>query len=87
MNEVERRLSREALRYAVQRRISCPVSGEILDIRSAVLVEAYDGDRLATSLVVTAKVYDETVKKNVDSSTGSLGMYRVEVFDGRQLFA
>jgi len=43
--------SREALRHAVQRHITCPFSGRLLDIRTAVLVEGYkDGRQIAASI-------------------------------------
>lgn len=33
----------ETRRYAVARQITCPVTGEVLDVRTAVLVECNEG--------------------------------------------
>lgn len=87
MNELERRLNRETLRHAVGRTITCIVTGEILDVRNAVLVEAWRGDRLTTSLVVSAGAYDERVKANVASTSASRPDVRLVVLDGREIFA
>jgi len=46
MDLLPAKLSREMLRYAIGRVMTCPVTGAVLDVRSAVLVESADGTRL-----------------------------------------
>lgn len=46
MDLLPAKLSREMLRYAISRVMTCPATGAVLDIRSAVLVESADGTRL-----------------------------------------
>ena len=85
--DLERMANREILRYAVQRTITCPLNGRILDVRTAVHIEASRDEKIITSLTVSAEVYDETVKKNVEQTTGSLANVDLKIYDGRELFA
>lgn len=46
MDLLRRKLSREVLCHAIGKVWTCPVTGEVLDARSAVLVESADGSRV-----------------------------------------
>jgi hypothetical protein len=73
----EHYVDRELLRFAVQRAIFCPVSKVVLDVRTAVLVDARDtGKGMA---VMTADVFDER-KAALDEQIGTY-----TVVDGRTL--
>jgi hypothetical protein len=89
MIDTDKIVARGVLRAAVQKTIFCPVSGGILDVKTSVLVEARHREtgKGFTSLTVSAEVYDSTVKRNIEATTGSLAYAVVTVYDGRELFA
>lgn len=58
-DHLEHTLRRNVLRYAVQRAIFCPVSGDILDMRRAVLFDVTADDGTAGTVVTTAAVFDK----------------------------
>jgi hypothetical protein len=39
MIDLQKKLQREVLRYQVGRAITCPITGTVLDVRTAVMVE------------------------------------------------
>lgn len=57
MPDLETRVKREVLRAAVARQITCPITGEVLDVRTAVMVENSAGT--ATLGVVSATAWEE----------------------------
>lgn len=73
------------MRYAVQRAITCPYSGGVLDMRRAVLLDGSDhGGRMD---LMCADCYDRLLSKvNLEELQVKLG-YQVDVLDGRVLFA
>lgn len=73
-------VNREALRYAVQRAITCPQSGRVLDISRAVLVEIAGRG----SGVYDAEMWD-SVEATVREHVAKEG-YTMTVHDGRVLF-
>jgi hypothetical protein len=74
-------LNQELLRYAVSRAILCPLTGAVLDVRTAVLVDATDhGGAMA---VVAGDAWDtnkDVVVKAVLADDGT----DFTVIDGRQ---
>jgi hypothetical protein len=77
-------ISRETLRYAVARRITCPLAGKLLDVRSAVYYALTTASGKTGSEVCDAAAWDEirdVVRDQVELIGGSL-----EVIDGRELF-
>lgn len=55
---VVRTVRRQLLTYIIQRNIFCPVSGEVLDVRTAKYFVDKDGD---PAYVLSPKVYDAVV--------------------------
>lgn len=84
----EKIIDQEILRAAVQKTIFCPVSGDVLDVHSAVLVEARHREtgKGFTFLTVSSGIYDSTVKANIEATTGALAYAEITVYDGRELF-
>jgi hypothetical protein len=78
LNPLEKKVNRELLKYAVQRQIFCEFSGNVLDVRRAVLVET--GTR---SWVVSTDRWDE-VKDSILSLPELTG--KVNVIDGRDYY-
>lgn len=82
--DVDTVVNREALRYAVQRQITCPQSGRLLDVRTAVLVELTGPDGKTVSAAYDARWWDE-VRERVEVDLAGKG-FTVTVHDGRTLF-
>lgn len=78
--EMSREGQRQVLLAAVQREIFCPVSKEVLDVRSAVLVIPSVG----RSVVMTAAVFDEKAEILVVGTAAADVTF--EVYDGRELY-
>lgn len=79
-------VQREALLYAVQREITCPYSGVILDIRTAVLVEGtYADGRAAGTHVLDGARYD-TIAESLASGAADKDLTLV-ITDGRVINA
>lgn len=75
-----RQLGQALLRYAVQRYMFCQISGAVLDMRSAVLIDGSDNG--LGMMVVTARVYDiaaETLAARLGDD--------IDIYDGRELFS
>lgn len=47
MNDLEEILRAEMVKYLVQKAIFCPGTGELLDVRTCVVLNDEDGDRVA----------------------------------------
>ena len=77
--------ARTILQYAVMTAITCPYSGEVLDMRRAVLLDGSDnGGRMD---LLCADCYDLLLSKtSLDELQTKLG-YKVDVYDGRVLFS
>ncbi|MCP2341145.1 hypothetical protein [Actinomadura rupiterrae] len=73
-------VARELLRFAVQRQIACPITGEVLDVANAVLVDATDHG--GAMVVVTGEAWDQ----HEQTIRAKLGGTRADVHDGRRLF-
>lgn len=77
--------ARITLRTAVQRQITCPYTGNLLDVRDAVLLDG--SDHGGSMHIMSASAYEAVIKAN-----GTLGNlerklgYRVDIHDGRILF-
>jgi hypothetical protein len=83
MDAMERKVNRETLKYLVQRKIQCALTGEVLDMRRAVAVTATANGKSGTS-VFTAAAYDRIAEK-LSAAADAVGG-TVEVLDGRKLF-
>jgi hypothetical protein len=68
-----------ALLYAVQRAITCPISGRVLDVRRAVLVELPAGGTVVCDA--------ETADERLEGALADIGIDRdrVTITDGRKL--
>lgn len=62
MSDLQEHVQRELLRYALQRTITCPITGAVLDVRTAVMVENSAGT--AVLGVVSPEAWKQ-VKDNV----------------------
>lgn len=82
--DVDTVVNREALRYAVQRQITCPQSGRLLDVRTAVLVELTGPDGKTVSAAYDAEWVDEAMP--AIRRACAIKDYTVTVHDGRTLF-
>ncbi|MFI7283103.1 hypothetical protein ACIBOV_22865 [Micromonospora chersina] len=78
----EKFLNREVLRHAVMRQITCERTGQVLDVRTAVMVTWIKGDS-RSAVVVTGEAWDE-VGESVRAKVAELGA-ELEVIDGREL--
>ncbi|MFU8873227.1 hypothetical protein [Micromonospora sp. SL4-19] len=78
----EKFLNREVLRHAVMRQITCERTGQVLDVRTAVLVTWIRGDS-RSAVAVTGEAWDE-VAAHVQAKVADLGA-ELEVIDGRTL--
>jgi hypothetical protein len=85
-SELERKLTRDSLRYAVGRAIFCPGCGTILDCRRAVELDFYRGNDLAGVKVVCASCYDAKMGDGkLEGQLEGTGL-TVKALDGRELF-
>lgn len=57
MNELQRHVQRETLRWIVGRTITCPITGAVLDVRTAVMVENSAGTKVLG--VVSTEGWDQ----------------------------
>ncbi len=79
--DIELGVKRETLRYAVSRQMFCPYSDDLLDVRSAVLIDGSDhGHKMH---IMTATVYDQIVENGIWEKWNR---DEYEVLDGRELF-
>ena len=83
-------VNREILTAHVQQAISCPLSGSVLDARTAVLFTIEINGRKHTTVVTGAK-FDE-IRPGLDEDLAQLAELGIsaaftEIFDGRGLFA
>lgn len=88
MDAIEAKVNRELIKYAVQRAIFCPYTGQVLDMRRAVLVQVKGGG----SFIMTADWWDAQ-KANVllgiedAKNAGAIPAdTQVEVLDGRDYY-
>lgn len=86
MTPMERHLTREMLREAVARQMTCPTCKQILDCRRAVELDFYRGAELAGVKVVCASCYDAKCGNGkLEAQMADTG-FTVEAIDGRALF-
>lgn len=78
----ERFFNREVLQHGVMRQIVCEFSGELLDVRTAVMVTTVKDDS-RSAWVLVGEAWDE-VEPRLRAKAAELGM-EVEVIDGRTL--
>lgn len=79
--DLELRVNREVLKHAVMRRITCPHSGVVLDIRKAVYFNVTTAENVCGSDVVDGPVWDR-IAETVRDTCAAKGM-TLEVIDGR----
>ncbi len=79
--EPDEAVDREWLRYAIQRQITCPQSGRVLDIRRAVLVKVTAPDGKESAAAYDAEWFD-TVRETVEASIAEHGL-TLTVMDSR----
>lgn len=73
---LEKQLSNQTLRFAVQKAIFCPYSNDILDYRTAILIEQYKGEELKGMAIISPKFKDKV--NDIKSVFEQMG-YRVQV--------
>jgi hypothetical protein len=83
--DMETGAARTLLRYAVQRQIFSPYSGEILDVRRAVLLDGTDHG--GGMMIMTAAEYDIVLEKSGghEKLEAKFG-HPLIAYDGRKLF-
>lgn len=88
MDVLTAKVNRELIKYAVMRAIFCPYTGEVLDMRRAVLVQPNHG----SASVCTAAFWDahsQTVRDGIQQAKdeGKLPAdYEIEILDGRDYY-
>ncbi len=80
-------VNREALRYAVTRRITCPQSGAVLDVRTAVYFRIAAPGGATGGEVVTGEVWDGPYGQRIREVADAGRVEITELLDGRVLFA
>jgi hypothetical protein len=75
-------LGRKLLEAAVQRQIFDPYTGDILDVRRAVLIDGTDHNKGVGMHVMTAANYDKAKAALIEK----YGENSFDVYDGRELF-
>ena len=81
-DEVGRKAQQMLLQAAVQRAIFCPITGRVLDMRTAVLV--VPKQQTGRMVVIDGSVWDD---QHEDVAAGAAaGGYEIEVYDGRELW-
>lgn len=83
MNTITDTVNRELLKFAVQRNIFCRISGEVLDIRTAVLITGTKDGANVVNLCVTGEVFDNGRDDMIATATEN-GV-TLEIIDGRAL--
>jgi hypothetical protein len=84
--------NRTILRAAVMRQIMCPFSGDVLDVRRAVLIDGSDYERTdgkgrGKMVIMTAEIFDAAVERAGGLEKLAEGLkFRFDVYDGRELF-
>ena len=76
----ERKMQAAVVKAAVMRAIFCPFTGQVLDMRRAVVIDT--GTRM---FVCTATHWDE-VRPSFEEHLGAEAMAKVKVYDGRELY-
>lgn len=82
-----REIQRQALRYAVQRAIFCPVTGEVLDMRRAVDVTVRRNGAIATTMVMAAHAWDTQGPAAMSAVSEAFPDATWEILDGRELWS
>ncbi len=80
-------LARETLKAAVMRRITCPQSGRVLDVRTAVYFHVTAAGGTAGAEVVDGPVWDGPYGAHVRAACGTGRVTLDEVIDGRPVNA
>lgn len=63
--DLQQHVQKQFLKFAVQRQITCPITGTVLDVRKAVLVETETGQTVA---VISREAFTELEAKGIDPS-------------------
>ncbi len=84
LNELEKTVTRNALRFHVSHAIFCPACQSVMDVRRAVEVDFRKGDQLVHSAIRCAACYDRN-QEYFNKVAGERGL-TVEVTDGRILY-
>jgi len=84
LNELEKTVTRNALRFHVSHAIFCPACQTVMDVRRAVEVDFRKSDQLVHSAIRCAACYDRNQEyfNKVASERG----LTVEITDGRVLY-
>ena len=85
MTEMERTITRNLLQDQVGYQLFCPRCQDILDVRSAVSLDVYNGEQLAATKAFCSKCYDKH-KDGITARLEAKGL-TVKATDGRTLFA
>lgn len=83
MTDFERKVNRDVLRYAVQRAITCPTCGCILDVKKA--VATFSNKRAGVTCVTCFEEVLADLMKRHDWTREQI-LEGIDVHDGRELF-
>lgn len=75
-DKLEKQLNNQTIKYAVQKQMFCPYSKQILDYRTAILIEQHKDDKLVGTRVISPKF--ENRVPEIKEAFEKLG-YRIEV--------
>lgn len=78
-------IDREVLKAAVMRRITCPASGVVLDVRTAVYFHIENAAGRAGCEVVDAAAWDGGIGEKVRAIVAKADGLVLEVIDGRTI--
>ena len=80
---MEREVNKQVLLYAVQRKMFCDTTGQILDVRDSVLITGTKSGQTVVNLCIKGTVWDDG-KADVEAVAEQNGV-TLEVIDGRDL--
>lgn len=83
-NPLELRANRSLLKYAVQKQITCPRTGQVLDVRTAVAVTVKNSKGGESTFAMVGTEWDKIA--NHIQHLAVEQKCTVEVLDGRELF-
>lgn len=92
MDALTARMNRELIKYAVQRKIFCDLTGNVLDMARAVVIDVEADQKVIAHMVLTASAWDEAGESIMArlahmTETGQVpAPVVIDVLDGRDYF-
>jgi hypothetical protein len=83
METMTQEVNRQVLLYAVQRKMFCDITGQILDVRDSVLVTGEKDGQTVVNLCVKGTAWDDGAE-DAKAKAEDLGVV-LDIIDGRNL--